>query len=359
MLPPPVSRIAGCLLLTGSCVALASADTFETPETGLLPKTEAVPSTPVSWVTDDSPLGDFGSDNACNAIAGDPCCAEMGGLYAGFAFVFAKPYLKESFKAFAVDLPTATQHLFGFDHPYDLSPRVWLGYQASDGFGIRARYWQYDQDADPLALVSSDTRAVAAQTVTVVFPGLIQSTGPGQVLTVGNGLRVQTIDLEGTEQLSIGTVQAVFGMGVRYATLGQSFQAAISEAGVPVQLLASRREFEGFGPIVSGEFRRPLGRSGLGAFASVSGGILFGTKSMRRSLLDAQNTFPPIISMDRIDEVTGMGDLQIGLEWSRCSPVGRVFVRGSYEAQLWTDAGAPTLTFLGFEGFAVSLGLLR
>ena len=59
------------------------------------------------------------------------------GLYAGCSLFFAKPHLKESFKAFAVDLTTGTQNLIGFSHSYDLSPRVWLGYQGPQGLGVR------------------------------------------------------------------------------------------------------------------------------------------------------------------------------------------------------------------------------
>jgi hypothetical protein len=123
--------------------------------------------------------------------------------------------------------------------------------------------------------------------------------------------------------------------------------------------LATEREFEGFGPMLSGEFRRPLGASGLNAFAGVGGGIFFGTKSMQRQVSSLPPSFPPVVSMDQVDEVTGMGELRVGLEWSRCTSLGRLFARGDYEAQLWTDAGAPTLTFLGFEGLGLSVGIQR
>ena len=39
--------------------------------------------------------------------------------------------------------------------------------------------------------------------------------------------------------------------------------------------------------------------------------------------------------------------------------MGDVFFRGTYETQLWAAAGAPTLTFLGFDGVGLSLGLIR
>ena len=171
---------------------------------------------------------------------------------------------------------------------------------------------------------------------------------------------MQTLDLEGTQHLSIGKVDALVGMGLRYAMLRQTFNAAITDPVNPVSLLTSERRFEGFGPILNAEFYRPLGQTGFAGFGILGGGILFGNKSMRRTVLNGVDPLlPPFISMDNVDEVTGMGQLQVGLEWTHCSRLGRFFVRGAYEGQLWTDAGAPTLTFLGFEGLVCSLGLVR
>ena len=84
-----------------------------------------------------------------------------------------------------------------------------------------------------MTLLSSPTSLVVAKSITVVFPGVIQSTGPGQTLTVGNGLQTQTLDLEGTQCLSFGPVDAVVGMGLRYASLRQSFQATITRRARP------------------------------------------------------------------------------------------------------------------------------
>jgi len=64
--------------------------------------------------------------------------------------------------------------------------------------------------------------------------------------------------------------------------------------------------------------------------------------------------------LDDAEAVVGCGGLEIGLQWSRpLANCGSLFIRGTYEAQLWADAGAPTLTFLGFEGFGLALGVAR
>ena len=90
------------------------------------------------------------------------------------------------------------------------------------------------------------------------------------------------------------------------------------------------------------------------------GSLLFGEKEIRRFVNPPTVTSPPFVVFDEADEVVGCGGLEIGLQWSRPLPHGgSLFVRGTYEAQLWADAGAPTLTFLGFEGFGIALGLAR
>jgi hypothetical protein len=296
--------------------------------------------------------GCYDSMAMCETYCRDSC-----GFYAGCEALFAKPHLKESFKAINIDVTTG-QQLIGFSHGYDLSPRVWLGYQSADGLGVRTRYWQYDHGAPTLTLASGPFNAVSAQAITVIFPGVIASDAPGQLLTVTNGLAVQTIDLEATQALAIGSVEGRVGVGLRYAKLRQTFVAAILDAGVPDQLLSTEREFEGFGPFLSADFRRPLGCTGFSGLVVVSGGVFFGNKSMFRFVdnnLDDPEMLP-IIVVDQVDEVTGMGEMSFGLEWTGCTRWGQFFARGMYGAQLWTDAGAPTLTYMGFEGLSVSVG---
>ena len=64
------------------------------------------------------------------------------------------------------------------------------------------------------------------------------------------------------------------------------------------------------------------------------------------SLVNAAMGLPPV--------VVGLG---VALLLWRSGPLGDFFVEGAYEAQLWTDGGAPTITFAGFNGFSLALGL--
>src|SRR6266487_750202 len=43
-----------------------------------------------------------------------------------------------------------------FTYEFTASPRVWLALTKPDGFGIRARWWRFDQIAQPSSFVNSD-----------------------------------------------------------------------------------------------------------------------------------------------------------------------------------------------------------
>jgi hypothetical protein len=282
-----------------------------------------------------------------------------GGWYAGFDVSFTKPQLKESFQAIEIDLLTGTQSLLGFSYDYDPAYRAWLGYEGPEGVGIRGRYWQYDHGGNTLSLVSDPFTIVGAQSITVIFPGVITSVDPGEVLTADSDFNVQTFDLEMTQQIQLGRVSGRVGAGLRYARMEQSNSAVISDGFIVEQILTTQRVFEGIGPMLSGEFRRPFGCCGLAGVVSARGGVLFGEKSLSRFENNGSSGLPPFISLGSVDEVSGVGELDVGLEWRRATEHGSLAIRGAYEGQLWTDAGAPTLTFLGFEGFRIGVELSR
>lgn len=115
------------------------------------------------------------------------------------------------------------------------------------------------------------------------------------------------------------------------------------------------------GPTLGAEFHRPLGCSGLALYGIGRGSLLFGNKSLSRFVNPAHGAIPPVpfARLDGADEVVAIFDLGLGLEWTRDLERGQLFARGSYEGQLWTEADALTLGFLGFQGFVMHVGLQR
>jgi hypothetical protein len=315
---------------------------------------------------DQPALAGAGPGPGCSSAGcAQPCdaCDGSAGLYAGFNFFFAKPFYKESFQAFTVSTINGAYDLLPFSQDYKATPRLWLGYVGESGLGVRATCWQFDQTGNPLSVVSDATSIANAQIVSVVFPATITAL-PGQVLSVSNGLQLNTVDLEGTQRMTIGQVSLVGAGGLRYASLQQNYGATVTDNGVPLELLSWRRRFEGVGPTVSAELRRPVGQCGLSLVASGRGSLLFGRKNLTRLYLNPYDQSdppaPPLLRLHNADEVVGAGQLEVGAQWDRqLAKGGSLFVRASYEGQLWADAGAPTLTFLGFEGFNLTLGFAR
>ena len=288
---------------------------------------------------------------------GSPC---GGGLYAGAAVVFAKPYYKESFEAASLSLQTGQMDLLGFNFDYDATPRVWLGYSGSEGLGIRAMYWQYDHSAQPRAFTADGTTVYSAQAMTVIFPATIAAATPGDILAISSRLGLQTFDLEGTQDLRLGSCLTRASAGLRYSSLEQRSSASVTSGGITTQQLGWSRTYRGVGPTVAIDLRRPLGFWGLEGVAVGRGALLYGKTSLNRQVSPPSQPNPAWVTLRDADDVTGCGSLELGAQWVRqlaCG--GQLFVRGTYEGQLWTEAGAPTLTFLGVEGFGLTCGLAR
>jgi hypothetical protein len=137
-------------------------------------------------------------------------------------------------------------------------------------------------------------------------------------------------------------------------------QAVASRLGVLIGQLSWRREFEGFGPTVSAMAIQPI-CGGLSAVGNMRGSLLYGQKDLNRTV-NGDITPPavagaPIVRLNNADEVVAAGELGIGMRYARkLNQQADVFLQGTFEGQLWTEAGAPTLTFLGFEGLGFALG---
>jgi hypothetical protein len=132
--------------------------------------------------------------------------------------------------------------------------------------------------------------------------------------------------------------------------------------GPPSAILQWEREFEGVGPSVYLDAKKRLGNTRLSGVVSGGGALLFGSKQLNRTVIGDQSPQPaaPFLNLQDADEVVGIGEISLGAEWEARMRGGRSFrVRGTYEGQLWAEAGAPTLGFLGFEGFGIQVELAR
>ena len=191
----------------------------------------------------------------------------------------------------------------------------------------------------------------------------IPTLAPGEVLQSADSISTQIINYYGTYDTTISSFEISGGVGLRNARLEQRLNSVVLDpAGAPIRQLSWQREFNGLGPAVTIDIKRRIGCTAFSAFTQAGGALLFGTKRLNRTVLGDQSPNPstPFLTLDEADEVVGVGEMNFGLEWSRQLANGYDFnVRGLYEGQLWAEAGAPTIGFLGFEGFGIQFEVKR
>jgi len=171
----------------------------------------------------------------------------------------------------------------------------------------------------------------------------------------------------------------LFSGGFRYAHLSQDYAAFQVSRGatfgifipglefIQTNLLSAGHNFNGAGPTLALETRRPIGSSGLSLFANLRGTMLFGqSKQQVEQPTIIERGFPnPNTSISVVnatyvrDTVLPVAELEMGVEFSRTWGAVRPFFRTGLVAQTWFDAGSASRLAgdLGFLGLSVTAGL--
>ncbi|TWT93761.1 hypothetical protein [Stieleria varia] len=208
--------------------------------------------------------------------------------YAGVELAILKPHTG----ALSITaLGTTTNLTPAFDS--DVSPRIFIGRELSNGLGFRATYWQYDHKTDDTAI--------------------------GGLFT---GLEIHALDLETTSRTQFYGSDVTVSAGLRYGNM---------ELGLTVPGLGSAAyETEGVGPTFAAQMRRQLGSSNLHYFLGGRASIL---------LTDSSLVIPGLVSLDADDTVTQVLELRSGLEARRRLGSNELVAQVAFETQNW-QAGA-------------------
>jgi len=284
-----------------------------------------------AWQQDTPALTTYTTSSVCSRACGSPY--DNHGLYGGVDIAMLKPHLGTPELAGTELLPT-----FGCE----VSPRLWLGYETCDGFGGRARFWIFDHTAE-----GGDALFNATQ---------------GQ-MGLTSSVEAATVDLEFTQEASFRRWNLGLFGGMRYGKSGQRIGLQASNA----ERLAADLDFEGIGPTLGLDARRPVGCRGFALVGSLRGSFLFG--STRAGIHDPGNLLEDLIGIPADDIRLRFNDhfmqtweTQLGIEWTRRTCCGnRFLVRGALEAQVW-DSGAMVgllSSETGFVGPTITIGLSR
>lgn len=282
----------------------------------------------------------------------------------GFDVVFAKPFWERNPVATITESNGATFETIRtreFDYDFQVSPRVWLAYQANEEIGLRTSYWQFDQNATPFT-----TNPPANGFGRVAHPSFggvdIGSTVPAEWFSASSFLTVHSVDIDVTKSVSLGGWDLSTFAGLRFAQLNQGYLATLrNAANVLSGSIDYSHQFKGFGPTIGFETRRPNGQI-LGMFASARGTLLFGGADSALNGgedLDLVNPFLTNATTSRY-EAMPVGELKLGVDWTPDAiGVFQPFLRFAFEGQVWGGAGNASSEDgnLGFIGLSIGGGM--
>lgn len=294
-----------------------------------------------------------------------PSSGGLGGLYdqgygrsgitTGFAFVFLKPYYNNN-NAFVVRSVAGRRDVNSeLNWDRELSPRVWMEFVGGDDFGARVTYWQLDQSASNNGFTTTAANQFITRSLGTANLATVAAT-VGDTINAGSSLNMYTIDAEFTQRIHVQKWQSKIGGGLRNAGIHQRYGAVGQVNGAGYSGAASTR-FDGIGPTIFAEFRRPMWQYGFSLIASVRGSLLYGA-----SRRDTTDTFAGVTSSLNTsnNQVVPVGEFQLGAEWSTwVSRTSVFYLQVAWESQYWAGLGnaASTEDDLGLTGFNTTIGL--
>lgn len=309
--------------------------------------------------------GSWYEDDCCGDSCDIPCgTGGCGGLIAGFDFVFLQANFSDNPGFFRTQTngQLYNDKAENFVYNPQLASRPWFGYEHASGLGARARYFVYDESSSPLRGTSTFDTALAAPFTPEGFR-TPSTTAAGDNFLAVSGVRVSTVDLEGTKRACFGNWSLLAAGGFRYGLVRQTYSAQITDN--QSELLATSQyghRFEGFGPLVGLEARRQV-TCNITFFSAARFALLFGHGSGQLTVLEGlQSTVPQTtLTKSRRSDLLPVAELQVGGEYLSNFRLGaaQLFGRGALEAQLYQGAGSATSENgdLALFGGSFSLGL--
>lgn len=300
---------------------------------------------------DQPPAAPVPSDLSAPAASCDSCgdvgCADWGcgginfggstGLVAGFELTFLKPHINA---AEAIEIIPGVASVEIEDNEFSASPRFWLGYVGDCGLGWRIRWWEFNHSLNGESFLLVDGATT-----------LVDSLG---------GLEVEALDIEMTQEIDLGLWDMSVGGGVRYGRT-EHYMSQLYDDTISTLDIDAFSDFDGFGPTLFAEMRRPVGCNGFAYVGNMRASLLFGEDKLD-ALVGAVETH---IARDN---VVGVLEAQLGGEYSSDIGCGtRVFARALAEGQLWTDAtrqidlatNSIESSDIGLVGLTFGIGLAR
>jgi Legionella pneumophila major outer membrane protein precursor len=206
----------------------------------------------------------------------------------------------------------------------DVAPLVWLGYLTEEGWGGRVRYWYLregtTQTTAPVAAADANILVESAAPLGIDLPS-------GSSINVTSELAMQFLDVEGLDHRRAGSWDLLVSGGLRFMRVDETYNAYNDAA-----TLLSNRSFQGIGPTVALEARRPFGISGLDLYGSARGSVVIGSANQEASEGGAT-------SQAHQDRGVPIAELELGLEYDYAVGHARLFAQIGLVGQDWFGVG--------------------
>ena len=229
------------------------------------------------------------------------------------------------------------------DFENELAPRITVGHEDADGIGSRIQWWSYDHHATGATLIGD----------------LVG--GP-----ISLRLDVDSVDFERTQKGLFCNWEFQLGAGFRYGRIETQvdFSAlTFSLLGLDVDIdepLGAGVTFEGLGPTVSFEARRPLKRfCGFTSYVNGRMALLYGDTRVGGTGAAADLINPLGLKVN--EHFMQTTALAAGLERRRAVRDSTLILRIGYEGQVWDWGSILSIIEpeVGFVGPTMTLTLLR
>lgn len=300
-----------------------------------------------AWAQDD--VGGCCDVDCCDVDCCASSCCPSCYIYGGAEAAFLKPHLGAIGFSYDGDGALMTPKL-----DYEASPRFWVGFENSCGLGVRATYWQIDASARQELPFAGDILDLIADIGDLDLPEIVD-------IGIGVAMEAETADVEVTQRGCLGCMEMVFAGGIRYGRMrtGLFVDGVIIDDGDYPFRGGVATEFEGVGPTLALDVRRPVGCNGLALVGGIRGAWLFGSTD---GLLTGDATELAQLTISAEDHVMQTYEVNLGVEYTRCLASGcEMSVAALWESQVWEWAPMASLIHqdVGLSGPTVALSFSR
>ncbi len=278
-----------------------------------------------------------------------------GGLY-GLVPVF------QSNPAFIIARTTSTSGFINqvdFNQRIEAAPLAWVGYTFDSGWGVRARWFEFDSDSS-ITDKGFTNKALTSQSIFLPGGQLLITTGTSSpnitsaVMAASENLSINVIDGEATNAFTWCHWAMLASAGVRYGTIDQSYNFEVStpattkapKVAAAQYTASSSNNFTGVGPTLGLEARHQVSSSDLYFYSSARGSLLFGSEQEQGTVPYTPTAPGNPVALQFLSNgqaaLLGIGEMEVGAEIEHCWGRFHFSAQLALVGQMWWGAGNST-----------------